>query len=190
MHSFKKTGIPSIFKSHVGEYFEQCISCNTYLLAPGTPYMIEKAIKKYPGYEATDVVFEYAMCMDCALKMRGELSKESLANIQQYFEARVDLRQRQAELEGENNPQHWLSHCIITGKPMADLHEYQVYAFCNGKDINLSGMPYMLSGEAAEEMSELLSEKTKGEIDRFIDDNFGLPPELKKHIKDQPVAFF
>lgn len=190
MHSFNKAEIPSIFKSHSGEYFERCISCSTYLLAPGTPYLIEKAVKKYPGYEATDVVFEYAMCMDCAMKMRNELSKESLINIQQYFETRADLLQRQAALEDDHDPQHWLSHCIVTGRPMTDLHEYQIYAFCDGKNMHLSGMPYMLSGEAAEEMSALLSEKTKGEIDRFIDDNFGLPPELKKHIKDQPMSFF
>lgn len=183
-----KTEIPAIFKRHAtGEYFENCISCDTHLLTSGAPYIIEKAVKKYPGYKATDVIFEYAMCMECVAKMRQELSLESLQRIQQYFEKKAHFHERMENLEGCNNPQQWLSRCIITGKPIHMLNEYQLFAYCDGKHLQLAGMPYMISGEAADEMVNLLSSKTLGEINRFIDENFGLPPELKKPIKDQPV---
>lgn len=188
MHDPKGIEIPTIFKHHItGEHFERCISCDTYLLESGTPYLIEKAVKKYPGYQATDVLFEYAMCMNCAAKMRQELSSESLQRIQQYFEQKVNFYDRLEDLEGCNDPQQWLSHCIITGKPIHTLDEYQLLAYCEGKQLQFSGMPYMISGQAADEMTHLLSNKTIGEINRFIDENFGLPPELRKPIKDQPV---
>lgn len=188
MCNLKQTEIPDIFKHHTtGEHFEKCISCDRYLLESGTPYLIEKAVKKYPGYKATDILFEYAMCMGCVTKMRQELSQESLQRIQQYLEEKVNLYDRTKYLEGCHNPQEWLSHCIVTGKPMHALNEYQIYAYCDGNRLQFSGMPYMISGEAADEMANLLSVKTLGEINRFIDENFGLPPELKNPIKDQPV---
>ena len=44
-------------------------------------------------------------------------------------------------------------------------------------------MPPFLIGELAiEEMNELLSEETKGEMDDFMGDHFGIPPELRKDI--------
>lgn len=190
MHNLKKTEIPRIFKRHVtGEYFDRCITCDTYLLDSKVPYLIEKAVRKYPGYEATDIIFEYAMCIDCAGKMRQELSQESLQNIQQYLEQKVNFYDRSEDLEDCNDPQAWLSHCIITGKQIQTLNEYQILAYCDGKELHFSGMPYMISGEAADEITNLLSNKTIGEMNRFIDENFGLPPELKKSIKDHPVLF-
>lgn len=184
--------IPAIFKSHdSGQYLEKCISCEAYLLEPGKQYFIEKAFRTYPGFRATDVIFEYAMCMDCADRMRNELSRESLLRIQHYFINKIDLEGRYELLsqKGHGNPDAWLSNCIVTGKPVAHLKEYQLCAHCDGKSLIFSGMPYMISGEAMEEMADLLSAKTRGEIDRFIDENFGLPPELKKPVKDNPVIF-
>lgn len=191
MHFSEYPDMPAVFKSHSsGQYFERCISCNIYLLEAGRQYFIEKAIRKYTGFQATDVIFEYAMCMECADKMRQELSTESLQKIQNYFAGKVDLFERYSQLSAkEKEPESLLSHCIITGKPVEALEEYQVYAHCEGKSLLLSGMPYMISGEAMDEIADLLSEKTLGEIDRFIDENFGLPPELKKPIKDNPVIF-
>lgn len=189
MHFSKKAEIPKIFRSHTtGAYLDRCIACDTYLLAGGILYFIEKAIRKYPGYTAADTLFEYAMCVDCAMKMRQELSKISLERIEQYFEQRVDVWDRYQALTSkeETNPHQWLSECLITGKPADELSEYQIYAQCEGKSLVESGMPYLLSGEVLDEISDLLSEKSMGEINRFIDEHFGLPPELKKPLKDQP----
>ncbi len=181
--------IPPIFRNHLtGDYLDRCISCDTYLLAGGIPYFIEKAVRQYPGFSAADALFEYAICMDCALKMRQELSKISLERIEQYFEQRVNVWNRYQTLSAQTSedPQQWLSHCMITGKPMSALSEYQIFAQCEGKSLILTGMPYMLSGEVLDEISELLSDQSRGEINRFIDEHFGIPPELKEPLKDQP----
>ena len=87
--------IPNLFYSTDTEMpFSNCISCDKYLLQPQSPYVIEKAIKQYPDYNTTDVIFEYAMCMDCYQNINESLSVESKASIEQYFSENVDLNER------------------------------------------------------------------------------------------------
>ncbi|MEM6842784.1 MAG: hypothetical protein AAF632_11205 [Bacteroidota bacterium] len=50
-------------------------------------------------------------------------------------------------------------------------------------------MPYIIGDPAVDEITGLLPEKALGEVDRFVDENLGLPPELKKPIKDNPPIF-
>jgi hypothetical protein len=187
------TDIPTIFYSHTTQSpFENCISCNRPLQAPNTQYLVEKAFRQYRGeFSTTDVIFEYAMCLSCAELMRRELSLSSLSRIQEFFDQRVDLHGRREELLQDEavNPEHWLQRCLITGEDLTNLDEYQIYGHFVGNQCVYSFMPYMIGGPAVDEMTELLSEKTLGEIDRFIDENFGLPPELKKPIKDNPLIF-
>jgi len=187
------TDIPPIFYSHTTKApFENCISCNRPLQAPNTQYLIEKAFRQYRGeFSTTDVIFEYAMCLDCAELMRRELSLSSLSRIQEFFDQRVDLHQRREELRKKEgiDAERWLQHCLITGEDLGELDEYQIYGHFVANQCVFSFMPYMIGGPAVDEMTELLSEKTLGEIDRFVDDNFGLPPELKKPIKDNPLIF-
>jgi hypothetical protein len=45
----------------------------------------------------------------------------------------------------------------------------------------------MISGRAIEEIAEKLSAETKEVLDNFIDQYFGLPPELKSILKDRKV---
>ncbi len=45
----------------------------------------------------------------------------------------------------------------------------------------------MISGEAVDEIANLLSNKTLGEIDGFIGEFFPWPPGLEKSPRDQPV---
>ncbi len=183
--------IPTIFRSYPDKTpFEQCISCNVRLLENDTEYLIEKAIRHYPEFNTQDVIFEYAMCLNCAERMRQELSVSSRRNIENFFEQRVDLYGRRQEMLYEHQLNHdaWLDRCLITGRQRADLQEYQIYGHCQGDRFLFSYMPYLISNQAMEMMTGLLSEKTLGEIDRFIDDNFGLPPELKQPIKDSPFV--
>lgn len=185
------TDIPPVFHSFSDQNaFEHCISCNVNVLETDTEYLIEKAYRRYPGFSTKDVIFEYAMCLNCTERMRQELSKESLRNIQNFFDQRVDFYGRRQEMLYEHDLDHeaWLDRCVVTGKRQADLQEYQIYGHCRGDRFLFSYMPYMISDEAVDSMTNLLSEKTKGEIDRFIDDNFGLPPELKQPIKDHPFV--
>ena len=185
--------IPAYFQAQsTGEPFDLCISCNTSLLENDTLYMIEKAFRRYPGYEIEDVVFEYAMCLDCLQKMQQSLSVTSLENIASYFSERVDMEQRYHTLMPgfPINGDEWTTHCIISGKHTRDLEEYQIYGLCSGKAMVFGYFPYMLSGEIMDDLSTLISKKTKDELDGFIDDHLGLPPELKKLFLDRGIMMF
>ncbi|KAA5544083.1 hypothetical protein [Adhaeribacter rhizoryzae] len=180
--------LPEQFYSYAtGKPFDTCVTCNTYLLGPGTQYMVEKAIIRYPNTNVTDVAFEYAMCLPCSEKMRQSLSKESLARIESYFMAHVDLAARQELLNraGEAEPQEWFKTCLVKNTPIEEETEYQLIAHCNGTNLVVGLAPYMISGKAADELSELLSAQTKEVLDDFIDEHFGLPPELKALIKEK-----
>lgn len=179
--------IPEIFRSSLDKKpFERCISCDTYLLEDGTPYLIEKAVRNYKDHGVTDTIFEYAMCMNCMESMRQAVSKESLQRMEEYMLSQVNFLERQLQLLNDEtlNIDPWIANCMVKGTPKQELTEYQLYCQCDGKNMVFTYMPYMIGNEAMEEMAELLSAKSRGEIDDFMDNNFGLPPELKKELGD------
>ena len=72
-HSEHTIDIPSEFYSFSsGVLFDRCIDCDKYLLEKDTEYFIEKAIRQYDGYKARDVIFEYAICFQCADRIRKD----------------------------------------------------------------------------------------------------------------------
>lgn len=182
--------IPDIFKTEEGAYFKSCISCNVDVVASGEPYMIERAIKRYAYMEGMEaVIFEYAICAKCAEKMRKSLSTESLQRMEKHFLEKANWDQKLELFNAEKQPtvDDFIGDCIFTGQKMddKDINEYQLIGHFQGNKLRLDKMPFMMSALAAEEVSELLSAKTKDELDDFIDDNFGLPPEWKKALKER-----
>ncbi|MFK7845612.1 MAG: hypothetical protein AB8G77_09940 [Rhodothermales bacterium] len=175
--------IPPTFHSDASEtLFQRCLGCDIYLLDNGTLYVIEKAYRKYPGYDTKDTVFEYAMCLDCFMRMQEAMSEESMNRVRSYFERHVDLAERQSSMLKKNSlvVDDWLDRCMVKGTPIAEMNEYQIFGQCDGGDLLFTLFPYAIGGEAIDEISLLLSNKTLGEIDGFMDEHFGLPPELRK----------
>lgn len=190
--AFNVIEIPGIFYNiNTGAPFEKCLVCDRDLLEEGVQYVIEKAIKKYPSFGSEDILFEYAICFDCAEKMRKQLSNESLNNIQNYFMQNSQMRTRAEDLiRNQNfNLDDWLGKCLITGKSKNELSEYQIYGHCDGHHLLFSVMPYMISGEVMDDIAGLLSNKTIDELDRFKDDFLGPPPEFKKLFKNTDLVF-
>lgn len=180
--------LPEAFYSFAtGRPFTHCATCNTYLQTPGTQYMIEKAIIRYPNTQVTDVAFEYAMCLPCSEKMRQSLSPESVARLEDYFREHADLAGRQELLArpGPAEPQDWINTCLLRKTPLQAETEYQLIAHCDGPNLVMGLAPYMISGKAADELAGLLSAQTKEVLDDFVDEHFGLPPELKALIKEK-----
>jgi len=172
------TEIPDIFYQHDdGEPFSECISCGKTLLNDDEEYFIEKAIRNFPDIEAHQIIFEYAICMDCASKMRASLSQTSRVRVDQFFLKKIMERNPEKDLK---NP---LEYCLLSDRHKNDEQEYQIYAHCKGNQINTSKGFFMLSGSILDEINDLLSQETKDELDRFWDDNFGVPPELKELFK-------
>ncbi|MBC3542042.1 hypothetical protein ACFSC6_08640 [Rufibacter sediminis] len=173
-----------------GEPFQSCIACNCQLLQEGVNYLVEKAVRVYPQAGLRDVVFEYAMCLNCAQQLRNELSEESKRQINAYFAQRVDFVARREALLSLPDPlnlDNWLSHCIVHGTPRSACREYQIFAQCGGADLFYTYMPYMISGEAMEEIQECLSAHTRQILDDFMDTHFGLPPELRALLQDRLI---
>ena len=174
------TEIPEIFHSFHNEGpFTRCIECDRNLLEDDCEYVIEKAIRNYPDYQTSDTIFDYAICMDCAEKIHQELSKESTQNIQKFFSERLDIGRRSQRIEQANgNVGQLIANCMITDEPKNTSREYQVFAHCKGNRINMSNPPYMLSGEVLAELAELLSEKTRDDLNGFFNKHFSPDPSL------------
>ncbi|MTI19664.1 hypothetical protein E1176_01380 [Fulvivirga sp. RKSG066] len=151
-------------------------------------YFIEKAIKSYSGFTAEDVIFEYAICIKCAERLRKQMSAESMQSIQDYFSQEVNFMDRMQTMQANpNNPTEWMQRCLINGSNIEDLEEYQIYAHCKGNTLITSHMPYMISGVALDKIAGLLSDETLDELDDFMNNHFGPPPELMEPLPKRRV---
>ena len=172
----REVPIPPIFHSlQAGGPFERCLICETELLAEGVAYSIEIV------YRQREPIIEMAICDPCRGNLSSELSEESTQAIERYVSQRVDFFDRQrtmATVSEEQGIDPWLDHCLATGQARGDCAEWQICGMFVGDKMQLGAVPLMLSGAAAEEMSELLSEKTKGWMQDFIGEHFGMPPEF------------
>ena len=169
--------IPKQFYSfETNALFDHCIECNKYLLEADTEYLIEKAFKSYEGFEAKDVIFDYAICMDCAEKMRNDISRESWNQMMRYFQENMDIS---ARLEMSHQPpEESINQCMIKKTSIDDCREYQVFAHCKGTKLNMQNPPYMISGAVMEELMPLLSQATKDEMDGFFNKHFSPDPSF------------
>jgi hypothetical protein len=172
--------------------FTECLVCGKDLTTGNTDYFVEKAIKNYPEHKVDDVIYEYAMCLNCAQRMNGQMSDESMRKIQAYFAEHKDfmdnmmLHQSGQGLDITKN----LKNCVITKKPARMLSEYMIYGHFRGDKMVLTTMPYLLSGQIMDEITDLLSNETLGEIDDFMGHYFGGPPELEELWKTRRPVFF
>ena len=182
--------IPEVFFcSDTQKPFSTCMLCAKSLLRDGTSYMIEKAIRQIPSMHVKEIIFEYAICLECAMKMNETLSVESRDRINQYFTVNANVYDRRQKLmsEGPTTLGSWISRCLIKNTPIAESEEYQIMAQCNGPNLLFTVMPFALSMDALDEMSSLLSAKSRGEIDDFIGKYFTGPPEVSEILKKKLV---
>ncbi|HBF21481.1 MAG TPA: hypothetical protein DDW81_15375 [Cryomorphaceae bacterium] len=173
--------IPRLFFLNSAENtFRKCIACERDLYLGDCDYVIEKAIRRFPEIDASEVIFEYAICTDCAGKARQKLSEESRQRIDELLHSEK-VKENSLSILAQATLQNGdaTGICMLTGNAIDDCEEYQIYAYCRGTSLSLNSNAFMLSGKAMEIIAELLSEETKDELDRFRDTFFGLPPELE-----------
>lgn len=167
--------IPKIFHSleHDGP-FRNCIQCGCDLASAGQ-YLIERVFK------GPEPIVEYAMCGSCVEDASAELSVESQQKVREHFLRNVDVHSRVERLrpllEAEDSAP-WLNECILTGITAQDCRERQICGWFEGDQMRLDYAPFMLSGRAVEEIVDQLSEQTRGWMQDFVDENFGLPSEF------------
>jgi len=180
---------PLFYESTTGKPFNRCISCDRNLLGKGVSYMIEKAVKQYKDFSTTDTIFEYALCMDCYEEIAQGMSETSKKRISEYYETHVDFEKRRHQLikKPELVPDEWLETCLITGTRREQLSEYQIMCQCLGDQILYYNLPILIGESAMDEMIQLLSNKTLGEMGKFKDKFLGVPPELKDLFDDRKI---
>ena len=184
------TDIPEQFYSDAeGKPFEKCVVCGKALLEEGTQYVVEKAMKNYEGYEFSSTVFEYAMCLDCYQEMQKGMSEESMQNLQRFYQEFMEKRGNRPLMINLNNfdLNTWLYKCFFREKPVSEMKEYQLIGQFNGNHLVLNTPPMAIGEEVMEEMAELLSEKTRGEMDRFREQFLGPPPEIEELIYGRKI---
>jgi len=71
--------------------------------------------------------------------------------------------------------------CTLSGQELNQADDYQVIAICQGD--KLIDSPIYISDVILEAIQELLSAKSRDELDRFTENNLDWPPELKTLIK-------
>ena len=177
--------IPKSFLAEdTGKPIDRCIDCDHDLMKGDRYYVIEKVYKRYPELSKTEVLFEYAICHICYDKMKEKLSAESMANLSNYMMTNTDFDGMHKRInEHPDDPEKWLTNCMIKGTSMDEMKEYQIGAFFKGDKLVTNYLPPFMVGELAmEEMNELLSDETKDEMDGFMDEHFGVPPELRRDL--------
>jgi hypothetical protein len=169
--------IPEVFYSfESNQPFTQCIECEK-ALDENTDYVIEKAFKRYSGFSAVDTIFDYAMCMSCALHLRESLSMDSRKKMDEYFLPHFH-KLHQRSVPHAINIDVALSSCLITETRLEDINEYQIYAFCRGNKLNTAVSPYMISEAAVEQMLPLLSNETTDFLNGYFDKHFSPDPSM------------
>jgi len=167
--------IPEMFHSlELDGPFQNCLRCGKDLLQ-AERYLIERVFK------GAEPIVEYAMCGVCVENESQGLSAESLEKVRQHFLDHLDVQSRVERLRpllNQADVAPWLNNCLFTGLAAEDCRERQICAWCEGDQLRLDYSPFMLSGKAVGEISDQLSEQTRGWMQDFVGENFGLPSEF------------
>lgn len=189
MEYYRLAPVPAqFFQEEEQVPFTRCASCDAEFDAD-TVYIVEKAFQTYLPYRSRDVVFEYAICLDCYEGLSQSFSAQSRQAMDEYVSARVDLeeRARTLYLQAEHSDElpdidAWLSTCFISGKSPADLDGFQIAGVFIGSSIILSHTPLLVSADVVGEITERLSKETIDILGGFAEDVLPKPPGFERDL--------
>ncbi|MCB1229883.1 MAG: hypothetical protein KDN19_06435 [Verrucomicrobiae bacterium] len=137
--------------------FRHCLDCGGSLLF--TQYLIEKI------YSNGEVIYEYALCVECAKKLREELSRESKKAIKRYLRRNRTVKQT-------------LEACTCCRLPKEELPSYQIIGQFSGEEMLNWNLPMLICEPCVDGLAEHLSKQTRDRLDGFLDEHFPGPPEM------------
>ncbi len=170
--------------------FTHCIMCNEDLNSKEA-YAIEKVFKQHKGIAKPEIVYEYAICMDCASGVQDEISEESmesLKNLYEEYSLNMLMKLEYLHETEKYNIESWTERCSFTGKELRNCSEYSVSAIIEGGKMVYEHAPLAVSDEFMELVQEQMSKKTRDYFDGFKDNFFDLPPEIKNLINGPTVG--
>ncbi len=141
--------------------FKACVSCGADLTGPQALYQLQKTWKN------GEVVFELAVCAQCASQAAKDFSRESFERIQEFLEERY-------------RPAFDLDHCHFCRRRLdgEEPAEYEAGAFCRGAF--LLRPVVVICTKCSEQSQENLSEQTRKAWGDFVDRNLpGVPYSLE-----------
>lgn len=183
--------IPEIFYSDKKQQpFQHCRLCGESLLQSNKLYIIEKAYERNAKTREPELVFEFAACLNCYVDFGESISKESRKKLDDYYAEYADLNKRDAELKKHNllDPEIWINNCIVKNTPIDQAETYVIYALCWKDELVFEAFPYMVCGEAMEEIVELLSSKSLDLLTDFLADLIDVPPEFEEILKSSRLV--
>jgi hypothetical protein len=140
---------PELHSAYLEGPFRQCSDCGGSIESPDALHLIGKS------WRGGDVVFEFALCMTCALSLFAQYSEESKRNLEAYFRP----LSRGPGATG-------LSACVRCGNAPGDENDER-----NVEAIAMGGVlldePILVCGPCADGAEAVLSTRTKEVFDAF-----------------------
>lgn len=178
--------IPRLFYDSItNQPIQQCQVCERNLL-DGVNYLIEKVFRRSTISRRFQVLFEYAICTDCAMKLYASYSQKSRENLERYYHEHLYDRLSEnlsISIETEADVAEILSHCAFTGKHVNELDEYQIVGRFDGNYLITDIPPIMMSVDALDDLTDLLSDQTLEMLDDFTGKYLSGPPEFRDLFK-------
>ncbi|NPA44134.1 MAG: hypothetical protein GXO49_01230 [Chlorobi bacterium] len=165
--------------------FKKCVFCEDNILEYEHGYVVEKAYKYNNKSNDFEIIFEYALCLECVQHLSSEMSEESTNNIEKYFEANVKPLSASQLIDLKARTET----CMITGESLSKSKEYQIAAVYQKESMIINErFPFAISGIIIEEIQELISEKTRNFTDKFKD--LIIPPQERDKIPKDRILIF
>ena len=178
----REIDIPKQFYSaYTDRPFVHCIDCGVVLLESEDIYSIIK------DYVHSEVVFEMAICLGCAGRLRESYSRESLERINGALVTM--FREAPSVPEGVDLLDVWeegVSECLICQKSRSACRSYEVVTACTGSRMLLvcepqqaARSPFMICDDCGRQLNELISKETRDSWNRFVEEHYDGPPGIE-----------
>lgn len=160
---FFDNGIPSLFFNYdTGAPFSSCTFCEKKMTSE-TKYAVEKMIHQNTVMQIREIVYEYAMCWDCATALGGDISQESRLAIQQLYNEHGDILMRKLDYLHRTKKytiDSWLERCSLTGKEIRNCEEFSISGIIESGNLVYEQAPMVVSGQFMQKLHDVLSEET------------------------------
>lgn len=171
MHRFGP--IPDSLKSaETDEHFSNCYDCKNPLQDNEDGFVLQKVFSK------GEVIMEIAVCEPCHKKLHEEYSDETKERIWNFYLDHGDLPGRLDQFRGKpiGSIDPWVDHCLTCNGTLASAEEYAIAAHCIEDMLIYGESPFMICMTCMDKITEMLSEKSLGTYDRWLEHCLPMAP--------------